>query len=427
MTLDVSIKNMKSIFKIYIIILIITLISIRQTELVARDIVVDKSGLITSIKQGLSQCQGGDRLIIKKGYYKERDIEIDKSVQIIGENYPVVDAEFKSGLFHIRANDVRIEGLIIKNSAMSFVKEYAGVKIDSSKNCVIKGNKILYNYFAVYIAFSTDIRIEDNEIVGRQSKSESTSGNGVHLWYSKNITIFNNKISKQRDGIYLEFSENSTIENNISENNLRYGLHFMFSHRCVYKGNTFRRNTGGVAVMYTKYVHMYHNKFENNWGPASYGLLLKDINDSEIMYNTFHENSIAIYLENSMRVKLKKNNIIDNGWALKLRSNSMDNDFTANNFIDNTFDVSSSSRHNYNTFRKNYWSKYTGYDLNHDGFGDVPYKPVGLFSAIVENNSPAMILLRSLFIQILEVAEKVVPDLTPVKLEDVQPLMRRVK
>src|SRR3989339_179020 len=281
-------------------------------------------------------------------------------------------------------------------------------------NCIIKGNKILYNYFGIYIAFGADCIIDSNTIVGRTSKSETTSGNGVHLWYSKNITIINNKISKQRDGIYLEFSENSTIENNISEDNLRYGLHFMFSHRCVYKRNIFRRNVGGVAVMYTKFIHMYNNKFENNWGPASYGLLLKDINDSEIKFNLFHENSTGIYLENSMRVKLEKNNFIDNGWALKIRSNSMDNDFTDNNFIDNTF-------------RKNYWSKYSGYDLNHDGYGDVPYKPVGLFSAIVENNSPAMILLRSLFIQILEVAEKVVPAITPVKLEDVQPLMRRVK
>ncbi|MCL5991326.1 MAG: nitrous oxide reductase family maturation protein NosD [Bacteroidetes bacterium] len=417
---------MKSIFKIYIL-LLLTIIILRQTELCARDIIVDKSGSLTSINQALRLCQSGDRLIVKKGYYKERDIEIDKSVQIIGENFPVVDAEFKSGLFHIKSDGVRIEGLIIKNSAMSFVSEYAGVKIDSAKDCVIKGNKILYNYFAIYIAFGADCIIENNIIAGRQSKSETTSGNGIHLWYSKNITITNNKISNQRDGIYLEFSENSTITNNISEDNLRYGLHFMFSHRCVYKGNIFRRNVGGVAVMYTKFIHMYNNKFENNWGPASYGLLLKDINDSEIKYNTFHENSTAIYLENTMRVRLERNNIIDNGWAVKIKSNSTDNDFVYNNFIDNTFDVSTGSKNNYITFRKNYWSKYSGYDLNHDGYGDVPYKPVGLFSAIIENNSPAMILLRSLFIQILEAAEKVVPVLTPVKLEDVQPLMRRVK
>ncbi|TAL67062.1 MAG: nitrous oxide reductase family maturation protein NosD [Bacteroidetes bacterium] len=416
---------MKIIFQINIIILLI--ITFRHTNLEAKDIIIDKSGAITSIKQALGLCQNGDRLIIKKGYYKERDIEINKSVQITGEDFPVVDAEFKSGLFHIKADDVRIEGLIIKNTAMSFVAEYAGIKIDSAKNCIIKGNKILYNYFGVYIAFGADCKIEDNIIVGRQSKSETTSGNGVHLWYSKNITISNNKISNQRDGIYLEFSQNSAIDNNISENNLRYGLHFMFSHRCVYNGNTFRNNVGGVAVMYTKYIHMYNNKFENNWGPASYGLLLKDITDSEIKYNLFHENSTAIYLENSVRLLIEHNNITDNGWALKIKSNSTDNDFVNNNFINNTFDVATGSKRNYVTFRKNYWSKYSGYDLNRDGYGDVPYKPVGLFSAIVENNSPAMILLRSLFIQILEVAEKIVPSITPVDLEDESPLMRSVR
>ncbi|MBI5326547.1 MAG: nitrous oxide reductase family maturation protein NosD [Ignavibacteriae bacterium] len=416
---------MKTFIKIYFLFLFI--ITFRQAKLEAKEIIIDKSGKITSIKQALRMCQDGDRLLIKKGYYKEYDIEINKRVQITGEGMPVVDAEFKSGLFHIKADEVRIEGLIIKNSGMSFVTEYAGIKIDSANNCVIRGNKILYNYFAIYIAYGSDCMIENNIISGRKSKSETTSGNGIHLWYCKNITIVNNKISNQRDGIYLEFSENSTIEDNISEDNLRYGLHFMFSHRCVYKGNTFRRNVGGVAVMYTKHVHMYNNKFENNWGPASYGLLLKDITDSEIKNNLFHENSSAIYLENSARLKIDDNNFIDNGWAVKIKSNSMDNEFTKNNFVDNTFDVATGSIKNHVIFNKNFWSKYTGYDLNHDGIGDVPYKPVGLFSAIIENNSPAMMLLRSLFIQILEVAEKVVPTITPVDLEDAQPLIKSVR
>ena len=38
-------------------------------------------------------------------------------------------------------------------------------------------------------------------------------------------------------------------------------------------------------------------------------------------------------------------------------------------------------------FDKNYWSNYTGYDLDKNGIGDVPYRPVKLFSYIVNQNS----------------------------------------
>ena len=74
--------------------------------------------------------------------------------------------------------------------------------------------------------------------------------------------------------------EDSEIRGNVSEGNLRYGLHFMYSDNCIYEENTFRRNGSGVAVMYTKGVQMIGNRFEDNWGPSSYGLLLKEIYDS---------------------------------------------------------------------------------------------------------------------------------------------------
>ena len=41
--------------------------------------------------------------------------------------------------------------------------------------------------------------------------------------------------------------------------------------------------------------------------------------------------------------------------------------------------------------------------------GDVPYRPVRLFSVLVERNEPALILLRSFFLDLLDLAERVVP------------------
>jgi len=75
-------------------------------------------------------------------------------------------------------------------------------------------------------------------------------------------------------------------------------------------------------------------------------------------------------------------------------------------------------------FAGNYWDGYAGYDLDHDGFGDAPYHPVRLFSVLVEQNEPMLILLRSFFLDLLDAAERLMPVITPDALVDAHPLMR---
>ena len=79
--------------------------------------------------------------------------------------------------------------------------------------------------------------------------------------------------------------------------------------------NVLRRNGAGVAVMYTKRVEMTDNRFEDNWGSAAYGLLLKDITDSEIRGNTFVRNTVALYAEGVNRTTVEGNTFEANGWA----------------------------------------------------------------------------------------------------------------
>ncbi|HKJ32788.1 MAG TPA: NosD domain-containing protein, partial [Balneolales bacterium] len=212
----------------------------------------------------------------------------------------------------------------------------------------------------------------------------------------------------------------------VSENNIRYGLHLMYSRHDSYTYNLFKDNHAGGVVMYCKFITVKHNVFQHNWGPSEDGLLLKELNDGVVEDNRFYQNSTAVYSEGSNRVMIDHNNFIRNGWAVKIMSNSTQNDFVNNNFIENAFDVVTSGRVNDNEFNHNYWTAYKGYDLNKDGIGDVPYHPVSLFSYIVNQQSPAMILMHSIFIQVLDVAEKALPVLTPKTLVDHDPLMNRV-
>jgi len=252
---------------------------------------------------------------------------------------------------------------------------------------------------------------------------ETRSGNGIHLWYSTRIRIQDNEIVGHRDGIYFEFVEDSEVVGNVSRDNVRYGLHFMFSDRSTYERNLFADNGAGVAVMYTEGVTMRGNDFRGSLGSAAFGLLLKDITDSEISGNRFRHNSVAIHAEGVNRVDVIGNEFVENGWAVKVMANSEDSRFSANNFVGNSFDIATNSRRTYSEFEGNYWDRYRGYDRDGDGVGDVGYHPVRLFSLVVSQNEPALVLQRSPLVMLLDLAEQALPLLTPENLKDSRPVL----
>ena len=107
------------------------------------------------------------------------------------------------------------------------------------------------------------------------------------------------------------------------------------------------------------------------------------------------KNTSGIYIEGASRMKMTHNLFSKNGWAMKIQASCMEITVEKNNFVGNTFDVSTNGTLVLNNFDRNYWDKYEGYDLNKDRIGDLPYRPVSMYSMIVEKNPPAMLLFRS--------------------------------
>ncbi len=406
--------------------LIFLFLSLSCLELTAQTIRVGASRQIKTIKSAIFKADAGDSIIIDYGIYKENNIKIDKSISIIGIQNPIVDGEEKGFVFDVANIDsFRIKGLIINNAGKSFTKDYSSLHLYKVENFIIEDNVFNNPYFAMHIEKSNNGLIKNNVINGNAIE-EITSGNGIHLWHTANVNVIGNEVYKMRDGIYFEFVKHSSVINNISKFNLRYGLHFMFSNNDEYEDNLFENNGAGVAVMFSKYISMKRNTFKFNWGTASYGLLLKEIYDADIFENIFNENTIAINAEGINRINFKNNTLISNGWAIRFLGACYENNLTNNNFLNNAFDISYSGRINGNIFDKNYWSDYTGYDLNKDGLGDIPYRPVKLFSYIVNRTPETIVLLRSLFVDLINFSEKVSPIFTPDNLKDFNPLMKPV-
>ena len=396
---------------------------ILSTSISARTIVVGKDQPITSIRKAIGLAKEKDTILVQSGIYKEGNIVINKNIILLGQNYPVLDGENKFEILTVSGVNITIKGFQFQNCGQSAMNDFASIKVIDSKNTLIEDNRVINSFFGIHFSNSSFVTIRHNTVSGSPT-SEQNTGNGIHLWKCNNALIENNHVTGHRDGIYFEFVTVSIIQNNLSEKNIRYGLHFMFSNDDSYFNNTFSNNGAGVAVMYSHKVKMVGNRFQMNWGPSSYGILLKDITDSHIEHNTFLKNSVGIHMEGSSRIDVLKNVFEENGWAIKVQASCDDNNFNNNNFFGNSFDVGTNGTMVLNKFYNNYWDKYEGYDRNRDGTGDVPYHPVSMYSMIVEQNPNSLLLLRSFMVSLLDKAEKAIPSLTPENLTDDKPMIR---
>lgn len=377
------------------------------------------------VQAAIDAAVPGDTIFVHGGLYKEGNVIVDKSLSLIGLDGATLDGQKKYEVLSIKANQVLVTGFRIQYSGHASLDDPGGIKVYDSEFVRIIGNHLYDNFFGIYLNYAKHCLVRDNIIEAFGTK-EQEIGNGIHCWKSENLQIIGNTINGHRDGIYFEFVYHSVIWRNISSDNIRYGLHFMFSNDDAYITNVFRRNGSGVAVMFTKNVKMYNNAFIDNWGDAANGLLLKEISDSYIFNNKFLRNTSGIFMEGTSRIQVEKNVFKGNGWAMKIQASCMDNTIRNNNFLRNTFDIGTNGSLVLNTFDENYWDKYEGYDLDKDKIGDVPYRPLSVFSVIVEKNPPAMLLYRSFIITLLDRSEKIIPTLTPDNFIDKKPFMHTI-
>ena len=218
---DHTIQMMRNVS--LLILLLISFTAFAETR------IVDPKGTLTSIKTAIELSINGDTIRIMPGVYKEGNFIIKKSITIIGINFPVLDGENKFEIFTIAANDVSIIGLRLINTGVASINDISAINAIECKRLRVLNNQLENTFFGIHLANSKGCLIENN-ILHSDVDAEHQIGNGIHAWKCDSITIRNNKVSGHRDGIYFEFVTHSLVENNFSHHNMRYGLHFMFSH-----------------------------------------------------------------------------------------------------------------------------------------------------------------------------------------------------
>src|SRR5690606_21338506 len=80
-----------------------------------------------TIKKALEKAKDGDKVIVHKGTYKEQTIVIDKKIQFIGKDYPVIDGEQIDEVVSIKSGNVVMKGFKVINSGYAAMKDPCGI------------------------------------------------------------------------------------------------------------------------------------------------------------------------------------------------------------------------------------------------------------------------------------------------------------
>ncbi|HSE29985.1 MAG TPA: nitrous oxide reductase family maturation protein NosD [Pyrinomonadaceae bacterium] len=405
-------------------IVIIALVSVSQ----ATTLTVGATAQFQSIQKAITAAQSGDVIEVHAGIYNE-NLLIDRQLTLVGIDRPTLHGSEIGSVVVITANSCILRGFRIEHSGADLQTEDSGILLKSSNNR-IEQNELTDVLYGIYFYRSSGNVIRSNTIRGRKEVEAGERGAGLHLWDSPNNTIEDNTIAEMRDGMYIQSCNGNQIRrNHIS--NLRYGLHYMFSDRNIFEDNFFENNVAGAAIMYSNHIEFRRNAFVRNRGFSSFGILFQECNELIAEGNFIIDNATGIFMEALRKTKFRRNVIAQNDVALQMFSNSDDNVFTENNFVDNLtmlqlIGKSTTTKWAENG-RGNFWSGYDGYDVNEDGRGDVPQRVQDVFEYIEGNHPRLQIYLDSPAAKALAVAERVFPVFKGSSEIDDAPLMQAVE
>lgn len=377
----------------------------------------------------LAQANDGDTITVTGGVYAG-SLEIDKSVTLIGVEWPVIDGQGSGTVLKVTAPDVVLRGFLIRNSGSSLDQENSGVAVEAAR-ATIEHNRFEETLFGVYLKEANESVVRGNVIVGK-NLDVPRRGDAIRVWFSSDVLVEGNTVLRGRD-VVLWYSERLTVRSNDVQDG-RYGLHFMYCDDALIEHNRLLDNSVGAFLMYSRRMTLQHNTIAGNRGPSGYGVGLKDMDDAVVTGNLFLDNRIGAYLDASPREvdsigRFQDNVFAYNDIGVNMLPSVRHNHFSGNSFIENEeqMAIAGGGRPGNNTWtvgdQGNYWSDYAGYDADGDGRGDIPYKAERLFENLMQQTPSLRLFLYSPVTNAIDFAAKAFPLVRPQpKLEDTQPL-----
>ncbi len=394
-----------------------------------------------SLAAAIAQAKDGDTLQLAAGVYAVKQLRIGKSLRVIGANDgdTVLDAGGAGDVVRLSAPNIQLLHLRLQNGGMNLTKMNAGVFVEKNAAEVEIGfSQIFDTGFGIWVDGARAPYLHDNQIRGNAAYKSPDRGNGIHLWSVSGARIENNRIWHTRDGLYIEVSHGDNLIKNNELHHLRYGVHYMYSHRNRVINNRTHHTRVGYALMQSNHLEVRNNHSHDD---LEYGILLNFLNYSDISGNRVErvgggeahrqggKDGKAVFIFNALHNRIQHNDFSGSDMGIHLTAGSEHNRISANNFMHNRIQVkyvASRTQEWSENQRGNYWSDYLGWDQNADGIGDRAYEPNTQVDRLLWRYPQAKLLMHSPAVQILRWAQGQFPIFRAQGVQDSYPLMRPV-
>lgn len=372
-----------------------------------------------SINATVQQAAPGDIIQVERGDYLE-NVVIDRTLTLQGIDRPTLSGGNQGDVLRVKATDVVIEGLIIRDSGADLTAQNAGIYVEpGADRAIIRRNDLAYNLFGMWLEKAKDLQVSDNLITGKRDFSSAQRGNGIQLYNTTGAKIIGNNISFVRDGIYVDVSFRALFRGN-KMHHVRYGTHYMNSNDNVWEDNESYSNRGGLALMEVRRQVVRNNRA---WDNSDHGIMLRTIQDSIIENNVVAGNSKGFFIYDAEYNSLRGNLVVGNRIGVHLWAGSIHNEVEGNDFIQNRSQIRyvASRDEIWGREQGNYWSNYIGWDANGDGIGDVPYEANDVVDRLTWKYPLVKLLLNSPAVQTLRLIARQFPLLRSPSIVDPHP------
>jgi len=376
-----------------------------------------------TLQTAINAANPGDTLELQVGIYSGA-VVVDRSITVAGQPGSVLDGKGTGHVVWVNAPDVIIRGISLRNSGFSLDTEDSGVFVtDQGDRALIENNHFEDNLIGIYLKGPEQATVRENVIVGSQYHRVNDRGNGIYLWNTPGSRVEGNDIRYGRDGIFVTTSHHNAFLNNRFRD-MRYAIHYMYTHDSEVAGNISIRNHSAWALMFSDRLTVTGNQ---SIGDRDRGLFLNFVN-----YSTLQDNHVSGGVEKCVFIYNANFNTFSNNTfegcdiGIHFTAGSEKNKIFSNAFISNRTQVKYvGTRHIEWSYegRGNYWSDNPAFDLNDDGISDRAYQPNSVVDQIVWQYPDAKLLLGSPVMQLLRWAQSAFPTLHPGGVRDSVPLM----
>lgn len=376
-----------------------------------------------TLSEAIAGAAAGDVLVLSGGAYPG-PVTIDRPLTLTGPADAVVDGQGNGTVVTVTGDDVVIRGITVTGSGRRNADLDSGIKIvKGADRALIEGTTLRDNMHGIDVHGGEDAVVRGNTIVGLRVDRMNERGNGVYVWNAPGAVVEDNDIRYGRDGIFSNTSRKNSFRNNLFRD-LRFAIHYMYTHDSEVSGNISIGNHLGFAIMYSNRVVVKDNM---SLGDREHGVMLNYANNGDVRGNLVRGGTKkCLFIYNAHKNLIYDNRFEGCGIGIHFTAGSERNVLTGNAFIGNREQVKYvGTKHVEWSFegRGNFWSDHPAFDLDGDGIADAVFRPNDLMDHILWSQPAAALLTGSPAVQLVRWSQKSFPATLPGGVLDSFPLM----